>query len=111
MAYSEELIQQVWEKARVMPDQDPTEWRQDECGAWLKRQAYNQGISEHGWMIVNTSPGGPDVPENLRPLHCGNSFDRALGKPQCQVTADRSGAQPPASGSDPRNHTVPGGAE
>ena len=56
MAYSEDLIQKVWEKARAMPDHDPTEWRQDECGAWLRRQAYRHEKSEHGWTIVNTSP-------------------------------------------------------
>lgn len=105
MAYSEELIQQVWEKARVLPDQDPVEWRQDECGAWLKRQAYNQGIADHGWVIVNTSPGGPDTLENLRPLHCGNTFDLATGKAHCHVTADRSGVQPTAAVNDPRNRT------
>jgi hypothetical protein len=106
MAYSEELIQQVWEKARAMPDQDPEDWRQDECGAWLKRQALDNEKSEHGWIIVNTSPGGPDVLENLRPLHCGNTFDKGIGKAHCHVTADRTGVQPTAALDQPRNRTV-----
>ena len=106
MAYSEDLIQQVWEKARVMPDHDPTEWRQDECGAWLRRQAYRHEKSEHGWTIVNTSPGGPDVVENLRPLHLGNSFDKASGKAHCHVTEDRTGVQPTAAVDHPRNKTM-----
>jgi hypothetical protein len=106
MAYGEDLVQQVWEKARVMPDQDSAEWRQDECGAWLKRQAFDNANSEHGWTIVNTSPGGPDVVENLRPLHCGNTFDKTIAKAHCHVTADRTGVQPTAALDHPRNKTV-----
>lgn len=93
MVLSEELVQQVWEKARGFSDRDSTEWRQDECGAWLRRDAYENEQSEFGWTVVNTSPGDPDTLENLRPLHCKNSFDRANEKAHCHVSADREGLQ------------------
>lgn len=103
MAFSEDLVQQVWEKARGLAEHDSNEWRQDECGAWLRRDAYYHEQSEYGWVIVNTSLGGPDVVENLRPLHCNNAFDKALGRAHCQVTADRTGLQPTGTIDHPRN--------
>lgn len=106
MAYSEELVQQIWEKARVLPSHDASEWRQDECGAWLRRDAYHHAQSEYGWVIVNTSLGGEEVVENLRPLHCDNAFDRANDKAHCHVTADRSGLQPTGTVDHPKNKTA-----
>lgn len=106
MAVSEELIQQVWEKARVMADRDGAEWRKDECGAWLQREAYGQEHSEFGWMIANTSLGGEDVLENLHPLHYRNAYDRANGRAHCHVTADRTGMQPTGHIDHPANRTV-----
>ena len=106
MAYSEQMIQQVWEKARVMADRDGAEWRHDECGAWLQRDAYSQEHSEFGWMIVNISTGGTDDLEHLRPLHCRNSYDRANGKAHCHVTANRTGMQPTGHIDHPANRTA-----
>ena len=40
MAFSEELIQQVWETARGMTELSPELWRRDECGAWIRREHY-----------------------------------------------------------------------
>lgn len=103
MTITESLIQGVWEKARGMPDQDPTKWRKDQCGAWLHRQQYNNATSEYGWKIENVTAGGPDVLENLQPLHRNNDFDIATGKPQCRVTADRTSLLPTQSVDQPRN--------
>jgi len=103
MAYSEDVVEQVWGKARLIPDRDSSEWRQDECGAWLRRDAYHHDQSEFGWVIVNTSLGGADVVDNLRPLHCNNAFDRANGKAHCYVKADRTGLQPTGSVDHPKN--------
>lgn len=33
MAFSEETIQQVWEKATPVAGNDPAVWRQDQCKA------------------------------------------------------------------------------
>lgn len=37
MITDENLIQAVWEKGRGMLDRDASEWRKDQCGAWLHR--------------------------------------------------------------------------
>lgn len=106
MAFSEALIQQVWEKARGLPERDASEWRQDECGAWLRRTAYEHESSDYGWKIVNDSLGGSDIVENLRPLHCNNTYDRANDKAHCHVTADRTGLPPTGTVDHPKNKTV-----
>ena len=89
MAFSKEMVQQVWEQGRGTQDQDPTLWRKDECGAWMRREHYDSAHSEYGWKIENVSPGGPETLENLRPFHRENSFDRGAQHPRCQVTADQ----------------------
>ena len=91
MAYGNEMVQKVWEKGRVIAEQDPADWRQDECGAWMRREQYGQEALEYGWRIENVSLGGPNELGNLRPLHCENSFDAGAGHAKCHVTADQKG--------------------
>jgi hypothetical protein len=100
------MVQAVWEKARVMPDRDPTEWRQDQCGAWLHRYQYDNGESEYGWKIESTAAGGGEELENLQPFHHGNGFDIANGKARCGVSADRAGLVPGQRVEVPRNSAV-----
>lgn len=88
MDYDERTIQQVWERARAVPDQDPDEWRLDECGAWIRREQYGARLGEFGWRILNTEPGPNDNPARLRPFHYENDFDIANRRPRCRVTAD-----------------------
>lgn len=91
MTIDENLVQAVWEKGRGMLERDTSEWRKDQCGAWINRQHYNNAKSEYGWKIVNVKPGSPDSPENLQPFHWRNDFDIANDKPHCKVTADQAG--------------------
>lgn len=88
MPYTQQIIQSVWEKGRVIAEQDPAEWRKDACGAWMRREHYGHENSDYGWKIENVSPGGADEPENLRPFHCKNSYDVGTGRAHCHVTAD-----------------------
>ncbi len=106
MEFSDDMVQRVWDKARGMPDRDQAEWRKDECGAWINRGQYGHTNAEFGWKIENTSPGGPDDLDHLRPFHCDNAFDRGTGQPHCRVTADREGAPPTAHIDSPRNKTA-----
>jgi hypothetical protein len=87
MAWDEETIQKVWEKGGKVPDQDPSVWRKDECGAWIGRQSYGIRNSEYGWEIDHISPGGPDVLSNLRPLQWQNNAEKSEGRLKCNVTA------------------------
>ena len=106
MPFSDAIIKQVWEKGRTMFDQDGVIWRKDECGAWMHRAQYGNEHSEYGWKIENVSVGGPDIVENLRPLHRQNIFDTANHRAKCHVTADRTGLGAREHIKEPRNRKV-----
>jgi hypothetical protein len=106
MAFSEEMIQQTWEKARGMTELGPEDWRRDECGAWIRREHYGHAHSEFGWKIVNVSLGGPDVLDNLRPFHHANDFDRATRRARCMVAADQTGVPVTGHLREPRNRAA-----
>jgi len=106
MDFNDETVQGVWEKARATNDKDPTEWRKDECGAWINRNHYANRLSEFGWRIENVMPGEDPVLNNLRPFQHENTFDRATGQAHCRITADREGLSPTASIDSPRNKTA-----
>lgn len=88
MAFAEELVEAVWQKGIVVPGNNPTEWRKDECGAWIYRGAYGNRDSEYGWEIDHISPGGSDQLSNLRPLQWQNNVDKSDGRLKCNWTAN-----------------------
>ncbi|HKB58581.1 MAG TPA: hypothetical protein VKC56_00905 [Gallionellaceae bacterium] len=106
MSYSETLVQQVWEKARAYAEIDSGTWREDECGAWIRREEYGRTDSEFGWKIVNVSGGGPDTPDNLRPLHCLNGYDIANRRHIRHMAADRISMPVFEHNFEPRNRKV-----
>lgn len=99
MKFDNETVQGVWEKGRATNDKDSSEWRKDECGAWINRDLYGNRVAEFGWKIENVAPGKPQKIENLHPYQHENAFDQATGQPRCRVTADRDGL-PPTAGID-----------
>lgn len=103
MAFSDETIQQVWQKARGLNDFPAAIWRKDECGAWIRRDDYGKKQSEFGWKIENISLGGPDEIENLRAFQHANGYDRANRRARCRVTADQTGMQVMERIREPRN--------
>jgi hypothetical protein len=106
MECSEQLMQQVWEKARANTDTSPDLWREDECGAWINRRHYGDTDSDFGWKIVNVSAGGPDTLENLRAFHHRNVYDTGGQHAKCHVTADRTGVAAFERTSERRNRNV-----
>ncbi|MDT8383150.1 MAG: hypothetical protein RRB22_01920 [Gammaproteobacteria bacterium] len=95
MEYGEKIIQQVWEHGRAVSDQDSNEWRQDQCGAWIRRGHYGHENSEFGWQIHSILPGETGA-EHLRPFHYQNTFNVSNGQTHCHITADRIAVNPTA---------------
>jgi len=89
--WSEDTIQKVWEKGKIVPNYSSADWRKDECGAWIARNQYGNRNSKYGGEIDHISPGGPDTVSNLRPLQWQNNVDKSDGRLKCNVTA--SGTQ------------------
>lgn len=94
MAYSEEVVALVWEKAQAFSGRDRNHWRKDQCGAWIARDQYGNAASEFGWKIEAVSPEPSGQVENLRPFHHANRFDIATGEAHCSVKADREDIHP-----------------
>jgi hypothetical protein len=86
--WSNDIIQKVWEKGEVVSDNVPSEWRKDECGAWIGRHQYGNRNSQYGWEIDHISPEGSDAIGNLRPLQWENNVEKSDGRLKCNVTAD-----------------------
>ena len=106
MKFDEKTVQTVWEKGRALNDKDSTEWRKDECGAWINHNQYGNEASEFGWKIEHIAPGAPQTAENLRPYQHENAFNQAAGQSHCRVTADREGVPPTARIDKPRNKST-----
>lgn len=99
------LIEAVWQHGRVMPEADPTHWRQDACGAWMRREHFGRENSDFGWKLQRISPAGTDSADNLRPFHWRNGYDIGNGQ-LCRVTADRSNLPAEKYATPPRNRTL-----
>lgn len=90
---SEEKIQQVWEKAEIVDNEDKDDWRKDACGAWIKRNQYEQE-TDHSWEIDHIKPvskDGSDDLKNLMPLHRENSRTKGDDYPNFKSSVTSEG--------------------
>lgn len=74
--FDENIIQAVWEKATIDPNNDPKVFRKDYAGAWIRRNDYGNRKAKYGWEIDHLKPikmGGTDDLCNLLPLHWQNN--------------------------------------
>lgn len=107
MKFERNQIENAWEHGRTMAEADPAVWRQDACGAWIRRDQFGREASEFGWKIENVAEGGPGVGTPvLRPFHCRNGFDAANRRPHCMIKADRAGVPAGEFAAPPRNRAV-----
>lgn len=106
MKIDEDIVQAIWEKGRAMADQDPTQWRMDECGAWIYREHYGLTDTDFGWKIEKVTPGVSDGPNGFRPFHHRNGYNIANGAPHCHVTANRTDLAARGYVDKPRNREL-----
>ncbi len=94
MAFSEETIQKVWEKGKVVPNYDKKVWRKDHCNAWIKRSLYGKSRTplSYGWEIDHINPKGGDELSNLQPLQWENNRGKGDDYPNwdCTVTSSKN---------------------
>ena len=101
-----ELIDAVWQHGRVMPEADAAIWRQDECGAWMRREHFGREDSEFGWKMEKVSTAASDTPDSLRPFNVRNRYDIGTGRAQCRTRADRSNIPAEKYARPPRNRQL-----
>lgn len=92
MAFTQEVVQQVWLKAeKVSSENDQMGFRKDACGAWIKWADYGNRDSPYGWEIDHIKPvscGGSDSVSNLRPLHWKNNASKGDGRLVCALISN-----------------------
>jgi hypothetical protein len=88
MAWTDEQIQNVWNKGHPVSNNDSAIWRQDDCGAWIRRSDYGNRNSKYGWEVDHINPARGDNLSNLRPLQWKNNAAKQdnIGL-DCPVTA------------------------
>jgi hypothetical protein len=107
MNFEQDQIEAAWEHGRTVAEADPAVWRQDACGAWIRRDQFGREGSEFGWKIENVAHGGPATTAPVfRPFHWRNGFDAANRKPHCTIKADRAGVPSGEFAAPPRNRAV-----
>ena len=90
--YSDDLLNELWEKANPVDGYDSTLVRKDPCGASIQRDKYNDRDSDFGWEVDHVYPQallkekGADLDEidniaNLRAFNWHNNVSKGLDYP------------------------------
>lgn len=92
--FTEEQIEQVWQKAKVAANNNPDVFRQDYAGAWIRRDQYGKRNEKYGWEIDHCQPkgeGGTDYIGNLYPLHWRNNVSKGDDYPSWKTVLTSNG--------------------
>jgi hypothetical protein len=105
MSFERDQIETAWEHGRTMPEADPSVWREDACGAWIRRDQFGRESSEVGWKIENIAGGG-----QARLRFCARSTAATVSmRPTAGRTAQSGRTAPafPPASSQGRRATAP----
>jgi len=104
MAWSEEQIQDAWNRATVVDGYDKSRFRKDACGAWIIRDMYGDTDSLYGWQIDHIAPQSLlerkgvnqemiDNPLNLRALQHENNRSKNDDYPSYTAVVTSEGTE------------------
>lgn len=104
MAFTEEQIQAVWNRAQSIDGYDKSRFRKDACGAWILRDKYGDTDSLYGWVIDHIVPQSLlvkkgfskekiDLPENLRALQHENNASKSDDYPSYTAVVTSEGSR------------------
>lgn len=90
--FTEEQLNEIWEKGLKVEKYNPDFVRKDACGAWMIRGRYKDRSSQFGWEVDHIYPEAKlkdiDVPQekiddicNLRPLNWHNNESKGSDYP------------------------------
>jgi len=71
------ILDDVWEKAGLIPGMDPSLFRRDEQGSVIRKSEFNNESSIYGWCFNHLTPlweGGNSELVNVTPLSCTNKL-------------------------------------
>lgn len=94
--FTPEQIEQTWQRAKIMPNNNPDVFRQDYAGAWIRRDQYGDRNAKYGWEIDHCLPesrGGTDIASNLYPLHWRNNASKGDNYPNWTTVLSSTGNQ------------------
>jgi len=80
LSFTENIIQKVWDKGKVIPEHDENIYRKDDYNSLMLRHAYRNRTSGYGWEIDMIDPNGGDSIKNLRPLQWKNLVNKKMLK-------------------------------
>lgn len=104
MVITDQLINEVWNKGRIIDGYPESQIRQDACGAWIRRDDYGKIESPFGWDIDHIFPQKKlttfDVPQieiddirNLRPMHWKNNVSKGTDYPSYRAVVKSDGSK------------------
>lgn len=83
----------VWEHANKINGYDPSIWRKDFAGAWIRRDSYNCQ-SKYGWTVETMVPleyGGKFQLDNLEAVHWQNALSKGKDYPKFSTVLTSNG--------------------
>lgn len=91
-----DIIEIAWNKARKIDGFDSNLFRQDACGAWIRKDLYGDINNMYGWGVDYIFPkilGGTMVPDNIRALNYHNIISKGRDYPSYKAVFTSEGTQ------------------